>query len=83
MKVSGTEAAYGFFFSAELVGKNISNDDFITRLYRTFMDREPDAGGFSYWQGRFAQGATREDVFYGFANAPEFAQICADYGIMR
>ena len=83
MRVSGTKAAWGFFFSDEMINKNLPSDIYITRLYRTFMGREPDQGGFDYWMGRFASGATREEVFYGFANAPEFAKICADYGIVK
>ena len=83
MKITGTSAAHGFFFSTELLNKNIPNDDYITRLYRTFMGREPDQGGFDYWMGRFAAGASREDVFQGFAQSKEFGQICSDYGILR
>ena len=83
MRVSGTKAAYGFFFSKELIDANITNEDFLMRLYRTFMGREADQNGFIYWLGKFGEGATREDVFYGFANSPEFQKICADYGILK
>ena len=83
MKVSGTAAAYGFFFSDELTKQGLTNEEFVMRLYRTFMDREADQGGFMYWLGKFGEGATREDVFYGFANSPEFQKICADYGILK
>ena len=71
------------FFSDELTKQGLTNEEFVMRLYRTFMDREADQGGFMYWLGKFGEGATREDVFYGFANSPEFRKICADYGILR
>ncbi|MGI6154177.1 MAG: hypothetical protein ACOYJB_10205, partial [Christensenellaceae bacterium] len=29
------------------------------------------------------QGQTREEIFYGFANSPEFDSICRSYGIVR
>ena len=83
LKVTGTKAAYGFFFSEEFLKAKHSDDEFIKRLYRTFMGREYDQGGYDYWMGRIAGGATREEVFYGFANSKEFGQICADYGILR
>ena len=83
MKISGTEAAYGFFFSKEFKDKNLSDEEFIKRLYKTFMDRDPDSAGFNDWKGRLANGASREDVFYGFANSTEFGNICASYGIVR
>ncbi len=83
MKVTGTSAAHGFFFSKEFVEQNLDNAEFIKRLYRTFMGREFDQGGFDYWMGRFASGASREDVFRGFAQSNEFGEICASYGILR
>ena len=83
MKVTGTAAAYGFFFSKEFTDSNYLNDEFVRRLYKTFMDRDPDPAGFNDWMGRLARGATREEVFYGFANSAEFGRICADYGILR
>lgn len=82
-QVSGTSAAWGFFFSAEFQAANYDNTEYINRLYRTFMGREADQGGMQYWQGRIADGATREDVFYGFANSDEFGAICSSYGIIR
>lgn len=41
------------------------------------MGREPDQGGFDYWMGRFASGASRMDVFQGFAQSKKFGEICA------
>ena len=82
MRVSGTSAAYGFFFSSEFKGMKLSNKEFITRLYKTFMNRDPEKNGFNYWIDQMDNGATREQVFYGFANATEFAEICGNAGII-
>ena len=79
--VSGAEVAYGFFFSAEFQNANLSNEEFILRLYRTFLDRDPDNGGYAYWLQRIADGASRQEVFYGFTGSAEFAGICASAGI--
>jgi hypothetical protein len=81
--VTGTAAAYSFVFSDEFVGANVSNGEFINRLYKLFMDRDADQGGYDYWMGRFASGATREDVFFGFTTSEEFGKICDSYGIAR
>ena len=83
MRVSASAAAHGFFFSTEFISHHYSNEEFVTRLYRTFMDREPDPAGFADWTGRLANGASREDVFQGFAGSVEWAGICADYGILK
>ena len=82
-QISGSQAAAGFFTSGEFVNANYSNEEYINRLYLTFMGRPADQGGFDYWMGQFAQGASREDVFNGFAGSAEWAEICSSYGILK
>ena len=80
---TGTGAARGFFFSEEFTLQNVSNAEFVNRLYRTFMGREADASGFDAWVAQLDSGVSREEVFNGFAQSQEFGQICASYGIVR
>ena len=80
-EITGTQAAYGFFFSDEFARSNVSNQEYVVRLYRTFLGRDPDAAGFNYWLTYMADGATRREVFYGFSGSAEFAGICAYAGI--
>ncbi|MBO4637492.1 MAG: DUF4214 domain-containing protein [Clostridiales bacterium] len=80
---TGTGAAHGFFFSEEFTRQNVSNAEFVNRLYRTFMGREADEAGFSAWVAQLDSGVSREEVFNGFAGSVEFGRICADYGIIR
>ena len=80
---TGTGAARGFFFSNEFTGQNVSNDEYVNRLYRTFMGREADEAGFNAWVAQLNEGVSREEVFEGFAQSPEFTGICASYGIIR
>jgi len=82
-KITGTEAAYGFFFSNEFTGYGLDNAEYIKRLYRTFMDRESDPQGFDYWMNKLNSGVSRLEVFYGFADSVEFGTICSNYGIIR
>lgn len=82
MRVSGSEAAEFFFFSNEFQGLNLDNEEYVRRLYRTFMGREAEGEGFSYWVNLLKNGSSREEVFYGFAVSTEFREICADYGIL-
>lgn len=78
---TGTEAAYGFFFSDELVNQNISDSEFITRMYRTFFNREPDQAGYNYWYGVLEMSHDRVGVFYAIAGCEEFAVLCTSAGI--
>lgn len=44
------------------------------RLYRAFFDREPDVGGAVYWITQTRDGASPDDLAYGFAQSAEFSQ---------
>ena len=75
------QAAFGFVFSSEFQNKHLSDTDFIKVMYRVFLDREADASGLSAWGNVLRGGGNREHVFNGFADSPEFREICARYGI--
>lgn len=47
------------------------------RLYQAFFNRAPDDPGSVYWIGLRGDGATVEDLTWGFANSTEFL---AEYG---
>ncbi len=75
------QAAHGFVFSDEFKNKNLSDTDFVKTMYRVFMDREADGEGLNNWVRVLQSGQSREHVFNGFADSPEFREICASYGI--
>lgn len=74
-------AATSFFFSEEYLAKGTSNEKFIKTLYRTFMGRDADDAGMSYWMIQLANGVSRQSVMEGFAYSEEFKQIMASYGL--
>ena len=78
---SGYTAALKFFESEEFEGFHTTNEEFLERLYHTFMDRDSDEEGIKYWLRRMKDGETRHGVIYDFADSPEFLQICRSYGI--
>ena len=79
--ISGSDAAFGFFFSSELANRNLSNKEFITLLYNVFLNRTPDDVGMQAWLSALESGASRKYVFAGFANSQEWKGLCADCGI--
>lgn len=79
--VTAREVARTFFFGSEFANRNYSNSEFITRLYRTFMGREPEYSGLNYWITRINNGTSLNEVLNNFASCPEFASICQNYGI--
>ena len=83
LEQTGASAAQLFFESPEFVGFSTSNTEYVTRLYRTFMGREPEAEGLAYWVRQLNSGTSRREVMAGFAVSQEFTNICKKYGIER
>ena len=71
----------GFFTSPEFLAKDVSNDEYVKILYRTFFDREYDQAGYDDWMNRLAKGTSRNEVMLGFANSREFAELKASFGL--
>jgi len=82
-KMSVTEVATtGFFHSPEFSNKNLSNEEYIKVLYRTFLDREYDSAGLYYWLNNLNSGSmTRDQVLLGFSCSAEFGKMMKDYGL--
>ncbi len=82
-QIDGAGFANGVVMSAEYINKNDSDEIYVTKLYRTFLNREPDAPGYADWVHQLKQGYTRKKILKGFVNSLEFTDICAAYGIDR
>ena len=80
-KSCGAHVAYAFLFGPEYQKKNKSNDEYVKDLYRLFFDREGDLAGAKHWKEKLAGGASRVDVFAGFANSIEFFTLCSKYSV--
>lgn len=75
-----TVASNGFLHSQELINQNLSNEEFVTRMYLTFLDREPDAAGKADWVSRLERGeVTRDTLVYGFTRSQEFGNLKKAY----
>ena len=84
LEQTGCSAAKEFFTSKEFVNFNLKDDEYVRRLYTTFMDREPEASEVDYWTGEIAGGRqTRDSVLAFFGQSEEFTNICKKYGIDR
>jgi len=73
---SALDIAEQFFFDKSFRNAGLSKEEFITRLYNTFLDREPDAEGKDYWKGLMDnKGYSKLLVLYGFAFSDEFKNL--------
>jgi len=80
-RATADKIAYGFILSQEFEGRNLSNEEYVDTLYRTFFNREPDASGKASWLYELRRGASRKDVLDGFLGAQEFANLKASFGV--
>lgn len=80
---TGSEAAREFFYSSEFQDLDISDEEYVRRLYKTFMGRTPEEEGFNHWVNGLSNGLTRDEVFDFFCVCPEFTKICGKYSIIR
>ena len=78
---SGVTLAYNFVFSPEFQNKKMSNSDYVEHMYQMLMGREAEEEGKAYWVNELNNGASRENLFYGFVRSPEYDSICKSYGI--
>jgi hypothetical protein len=69
------EVAAGFVYSAEfqaLYGVNPTNAEFLTKLYRNVLHRDPEQAGFDWWLGELNAGRYNKiTALAGFSESPE------------
>ncbi len=75
-------ASHGFLHSEELANLNLSDEEFVIRMYETFLNREPEEDGLNDWIGRLERGeVTRDTLVYGFTHSQEFGNLKAEYNL--
>ena len=67
--------------SQEFVGRNLNNEQYVTALYRAFLNRDPEPSGLNNWVNALNNGASRQDIARGFASSAEWGLICDYYGL--
>ena len=82
-RTDGAGVAEGFILSDEFKRRNVSNEEYLEILYKTFFNRQPDSQGKADWLYRLNNGMSRRYVLLGFVNSAEFQTICSSYGINR
>ncbi len=78
---TGANIVSGFIHSDEFKEKNLSDTEYVSILYRTILNREPDGQGLNDWLGVLQEGFSRDYVCYGFIGSDEFKDLCSQYGI--
>ena len=80
-KRTGAEMVANFISSPEFQNKKYPNSKVAEILYKTMLDRKPEANGLAYWTGLLNDGVSHRYIIRGFAGSAEFKKICSTYGI--
>lgn len=75
------DVAEKFIISVEFESKNLSDEEYVKVLYRTFFDREYDQEGLNYWLNKLNNGHTRKDILHWFATSQEFKVVMGTFGL--
>ncbi|HEU4930536.1 MAG TPA: DUF4214 domain-containing protein, partial [Pyrinomonadaceae bacterium] len=76
LKLAAIELGRTLFESAEYAARNRDNHWYVYDLYKAYLMREPDAGGWVTWEATAATNG-REYVRRGFEESTEFATLLA------
>ena len=80
-RATGAKLVCGFVLSKEYQANSLSDEEYITALYRTVFNREPDEAGLKAWIDVMDLGCTNEMILRGFIDSEEFHNLCKDLGI--
>ena len=79
---TGGDCARGFLTSKEFKNRELTDEQFIKILYKTFFDRDPDQAGYIFWLDLLKNGGyTRDQVVDGFIDSIEWCNLCAYYNV--
>jgi kexin len=79
---TGADMAWGFIFSREFINRNTSDEEYLYILYRALFNRELDRDGYNLWFQQLSVLTDRGEILNGFLFAPEFYNLCDNYGIV-
>ena len=76
LKLAAIEFGRTLFESASYAARNRDGHSYVYDLYKTYLMRDPDAGGWAYWEA-LVPTYGREYVRRGFEESGEFANLLA------
>jgi len=80
VKPAFRQMGYNFFNSPEYLNRKTSNTDYITNLYKTFLQRDPGSSEVQFYLDRLTKGESRNTFITNFTNSPEFANFMKSLG---
>ncbi|CAK0762756.1 hypothetical protein CCP4SC76_3780003 [Gammaproteobacteria bacterium] len=72
--------AFNFFHAPEWKDRGTNETQYITTLYKTFLQRNPESEGLDYYLKILSSGVARDSLLDNFVNSPEFGGFMASLG---
>jgi hypothetical protein len=82
-RATGAKLVCGFVLSKEYQANSLSDEEYVTAMYRIIFKREPDAAGLKSWITVLDNGCTNKKILEGFINSDEFSNLCKELGITQ
>jgi len=76
---TGAYVAYSFLFSSEFTGRRLNNESYVEALYKSLLNRSPNASETAGFVSRLSNGASRFSIFADFIKSDEFKKLCQFY----
>lgn len=82
--LNGSQVVEHFVFSQELGAKieAMTNEEFITFLYNSFLSRNPDSEGFNSWVAYMNSGVSKLDTLRAFMDNQEWFDVCSMFNVV-
>ena len=74
--------ANGFFNSAEMIGRKLSNSAYVRAAYQAILNRTPSNQEVASWTAFLNSGVAYKELLKGFYMSAEFANLCAKAGMV-
>ena len=67
--------------SQEFMNRNLSDEAFVTAIYKVFFGRNPDTQGLNTWVTVLRAGTSRADLVEIFTTTAEWQNLCSYFGL--
>jgi len=77
-KISHEDVIRNIITSKQFNDRNLTDEQYVTVLYKTVLDRDPESNGAAYWLDQLKK-ISRKTVLEYFLTSPEFAALLNQY----
>ena len=81
--VTAAELVRDFMLGDEAGAQNLTNEEFVVRLYAVVFDRQCDTDGLIYWADKLSRGTSKLEMISLLTKTDEFSSVCSRYQVPK